>query len=63
VIAKIGFKMFLGVNADVSLWSEGNKAFTLTLTENPFIDFVELPPSMNELKYCNILVGIIKGVR
>ena len=63
VIAKIGFKMFLGVSAEVGAWSETPKAFTLTLPENPFIEFVELPPSMSELRYCNMLVGIIKGVR
>ena len=62
MIAKIGFKMFLGVSAEVGGWSETPKAFTLILPENPFIEFVELPPSMSELRYCNMLVGIIKGV-
>lgn len=63
VIAKIGFKMFLGVSAEVGGWSDTSKTFTLTLTENPFLDFVELPPSMSELRYCNLLVGVIKGVK
>lgn len=61
VIAKVGFKMFLGVTAEISQWNEDSKAFSVTLAENPFIDFVELPASMQELRYCNILVGIIKG--
>ena len=63
MIGKIAFKMFLGITADVIAVNEESKSFSLVLKENPFIDFVELPHNMLELKYCNMLVGVIKGVR
>lgn len=60
-MAKIGFKLFLGVSAEVSQWNDKKTAFSLTLADNPLIDFVELPANLHELKYCNVLVGVIRG--
>lgn len=31
------------------------------LVDNPLTDFVELPDEFKELKYCNILCGVIRG--
>ena len=61
VIGKVAFKMFLGIFAEVVSWSSDNNAFSLILTENPLTDFVELPPQYQELQYCNVLCGVIKG--
>lgn len=36
VIAKIGFKMFLGINADATNWSPDGKAFTLVSVDQRF---------------------------
>lgn len=58
-IAKIGFKMYLGVNCDVTIYSE--KEFGLTFTENPLNDFVELPEKYASLWYSNLIPGIISG--
>jgi len=60
-IAKVGFKMFLGVTATVANWSGDDKEFSLILEENPLTDFVELPESANNLFYSNILCGVIRG--
>ena len=60
-IAKVGFKMFLGIVAEVTDWNEDNTAFTLKVGDNPITDFVELPDSYKDIKYCNILCGIISG--
>ena len=59
MISKIAFKMFLGITADCAGVSDS--AFSLILNENPFVEFVDLPPQYQELHYCNILCGIIKG--
>lgn len=69
VIAKIGFRMFLGVNCDVGKLTD--KSFSLYLSENPLNIFVELPspredegtngPDWNQLKYSNIYCGVIRG--
>lgn len=70
VIAKIGFRMFLGVNCDVGKLTE--KSFSLYLSENPLNIFVELPspseeeegsrgPDWSQLKYSNIYCGVIRG--
>jgi hypothetical protein len=31
------------------------------LTDNPLADFVELPEEYKDLKYCNLLCGVIRG--
>ena len=61
VIAKIAFKMFLGVSAEVANLNAEGTIFSLIITENPFIEFVEIPPQYNGLLYCNILSGVIRG--
>jgi hypothetical protein len=43
VIAKVGFKMFLGVAANVGGWAQEDSEFSLYLDDNPLVDFVELP--------------------
>lgn len=63
-IAKIGFKMFLGISAnvaDVSSASEAN-TFAVVFDENPLNLFVELPDAAKQhLWYSNILVGVLRG--
>jgi len=61
VIAKIGFKMFLGITAEVSKWSEDGKQCSLVFKGNPLNDFVELPSQYSALNYSNILCGVIRG--
>ncbi|XP_024545601.1 trafficking protein particle complex subunit 3 isoform X2 [Selaginella moellendorffii] len=61
VIAKIGFKMFLGVTATVSNWNADFTECSLVLDDNPLVDFVELPETCQGLYYCNVLCGVIRG--
>lgn len=61
VISKVAFKMFLGISPEVTAWNKDNTAFSLLFTDNPLIDFVELPPQYSNLQYCNVLCGIVKG--
>ena len=61
IITKIAFKMFLGITPDIIYTSNDNNSFTILLTDNPFIDFVEIPPQYSNLIYCNLLIGVIKG--
>jgi len=61
VIAKVAFKMFLGINADVTSWNTEGTAFSIVIYENPLTDFVELPPQYAELQYSNVLAGAIRG--
>jgi trafficking protein particle complex subunit 3 len=60
-IAKIAFKVYLGITCEVTNWSEDNKEFSLIMTENPMIDYVELREDFRELSYCNLLCGVIRG--
>ena len=60
-IAKVAFRMFLGISADVTNWAANDGAFSLVYTENPITDFVELPPQFSELHYSNMLCGVIRG--
>ncbi|KAL5131141.1 Trafficking protein particle complex subunit 3 [Glycine soja] len=61
VIAKVGFKMFLGVTASVTNWDADGTCCSIVLEDNPLVDFVELPDNCQGLYYCNILSGVIRG--
>ena len=61
MIAKVAFRMFLGVTADVTSFNSENTAFSIVIGDNPFIEFVELPAQYQALKYCNLLCGVIVG--
>lgn len=53
--------MFLGVTPEITAWNKEGTAFSLILLDNPLVDFVELPPQYQELQYCNLLCGVVKG--
>lgn len=55
------FRMFLGVSAVVEGWNAEFSACTLRLPDNPLADFVELPPSMADLRYSNLIAGVLRG--
>jgi len=59
VIAKVGFKMFLGVSAEVV--NAASNEFSLQLSENPLAEFVELPEQYTQLAYSNMLCGVLRG--
>lgn len=61
VIAKVAFKMFLGVSAVVGSWTADKKTFGLLFEENPLAEFAELPDGMRGLWYSNIVCGVIRG--
>ncbi|KAL0693099.1 hypothetical protein Bca4012_060279 [Brassica carinata] len=54
MIAKVGFKMFLGVTASVSSWDADGTCCSIVLEDNPLVDFVELPDTCQGLYYCNV---------
>lgn len=69
VVAKVGFRMFLGISCEVGKVSA--KSFSLFLSENPLSIFVELPQNdkssgensadWSKLKYSNIYCGVVRG--
>lgn len=61
VLAKTGFRMFLGISAEVQMHNESS--FSLLIYENPLSLFVELPadPKWKALKYSNLYCGILRG--
>ena len=77
VIAKVGFRMFLGANCEVTNFAADDSAFSLILYDNPLTIFVELPPEgdgrgfqgdgdgggcdLSKIQYSNIYCGIIRG--
>lgn len=60
-IARLGFKMFLGVSAVATNWASDGTECSLILEDNPLADFVELPEAYSGLVYCNVLCGVIRG--
>jgi len=60
-IAKVGFRMFLGITSDVSRWRDDGKQFSLTFRSCPLFDFVEIPSHLAGLEYGNLLCGVIRG--
>ncbi|KJE94127.1 BET3 family protein, variant [Capsaspora owczarzaki ATCC 30864] len=61
VISKVGFKMFLGITPTVTGWDAEGREFSLMFDENPLTEFVELPESHKQLRYSNILCGVLRG--
>jgi len=64
MISKVGFKIFLNITPTVTNWTTDSKQFSLIFEENPLADFVELPDdgrAQDELWYCNIFCGILRG--
>lgn len=61
VIAKVGFKMFLGITPTITNWSAAGDEFSLLIENNPLSDFVELPEGHRSLNYSNILCGVLRG--
>jgi hypothetical protein len=61
VIAKIGFKTYLGVTPTVANWSGASDEFSLILDHNPLAEFVEIPDDHKKLFYSNILTGVLRG--
>ncbi|XP_071503903.1 trafficking protein particle complex subunit 3-like [Diadema setosum] len=61
IIAKSGFRMFLGVTPSISNWSAAGDEFSLLMDTNPLTDFVELPEDHSNLNYSNVLCGVIRG--
>jgi hypothetical protein len=68
VVAKMGFKMFLGIQAEVGGFSQDQRSFSIYLQENPLSTFVELPgdeqsggDDLRRLKYSNVYCGVIRG--
>lgn len=53
--------MFLGITADVANLNEEETSCSLILHENPLTDFVDLPPSLSQLHYSNLICGVIRG--
>ena len=54
--------MFLGVVASLEDWSPSLDEVSVVLIDNPLTEFVELPESLqSELRYCNIICGVIRG--
>eukprot|EP00079_Xenopus_tropicalis_P035722 XP_017949493.1 PREDICTED: trafficking protein particle complex subunit 3-like protein [Xenopus tropicalis] len=62
VIAKVAFKMYLGITPTMIGGNDGGNGFSLILDTNPLDDYVEeLPSGRSSLSYCNLLSGIIRG--
>jgi hypothetical protein len=76
VVAKVGFRMFLGVQAEVGGFGADQRSFSIYLQENPLSTFVELPAAdesvgsgssggggddLRKLKYSNLYCGVIRG--
>lgn len=61
VLAKTGFRMFLGISAEVQMINDSS--FSLLIYENPLSLFVELPsdPKWKNLSYSNLYCGILRG--
>lgn len=55
------FRMYLGINPSISSWAPGGDEFSILIDNNPLAEFIELPDHLSNLRYSNILPGIIRG--
>ena len=61
MIAKLGFKTYLGLVPQVEKWNPGDRSCSLFFDHNPLAEFVELPPEHASLWYANLLCGVLRG--
>ena len=63
VLSKQAFKMFLGIQPQVSNWNATSDEFSLIIDPNPLIEFVELPDDgkLDNLCYSQVICGAIRG--
>ncbi|XP_055491764.1 trafficking protein particle complex subunit 3-like isoform X1 [Leucoraja erinacea] len=61
VIAKIAFKMYLGVTARVTFWTLAGDDCSIFLEKNPLMDYAEVPNKHSSLLYSNMICGILRG--
>lgn len=55
------FQLYLNVMPSIDNWSQANDEFSIILYNNPLTEFVELPDSLQDMNYLNILPGVIRG--
>lgn len=55
------FRTYLGVVPQITNWSSAADEFSLIFDTNPLTEFVELPDNYSNLKYSNILAGVLRG--
>ncbi|KAK7604548.1 hypothetical protein V9T40_005734 [Parthenolecanium corni] len=55
------FRTYLSVFPQITNWSTANDEFSLIFETNPLTEFVELPDHCLNLKYNNILPGVLRG--
>ncbi|XP_078068809.1 trafficking protein particle complex subunit 3-like isoform X2 [Mustelus asterias] len=61
VIAKVAFKMYLGVTPRVTFWNQAGDDCSLFLEKNPLTDYVEIPDKHSNLLYSTMICGILRG--
>ncbi|XP_066463427.1 trafficking protein particle complex subunit 3-like protein [Eleutherodactylus coqui] len=62
IIAKVAFKMYLGITPSTIGGNQNGNGFSLILDKNPLVDFVEeLPSGRSSLSYCSLLSGVLRG--
>ena len=63
-LARVAFKMFLGIDAEASMEEASIKdSFLINFQDNPLNDFVELPENLakSDFRYSSLYCGIIRS--
>ncbi|KAF7491605.1 hypothetical protein SSS_05862 [Sarcoptes scabiei] len=55
------FRIYLGFAPTITNWSAAQDEFSILIDYNPLTEFVELPDHLSNLRYCNLLCGVIRG--
>lgn len=58
---QLAFRIYLGISPNISNWNASGDEFSLIFETNPMLEFVELPDNCTNLKYCNVLTGVLRG--
>lgn len=58
---QLAFRTYLGIFPQVNNWNAAGDEFSLIFDSNPLTEFVELPDHCSQLKYNNVIVGILRG--
>ncbi|CAI5445573.1 unnamed protein product [Caenorhabditis angaria] len=63
VLCRNAIPCYLGVNATVTNWSNGDRDFSIILESNPLTELVQVPPHLISagLSYSQLIAGAIRG--
>ncbi|KAG9391098.1 Transport protein particle (TRAPP) component [Carpediemonas membranifera] len=61
IVTRVGFRIYLGITPTLSNWNADSTTVTLSFRDSALSDWVELPHTLDDLSYFQLVCGVIRG--